>query len=160
MKTALIPGSFDPITVGHIDIVKRTAEIFDRVVVAVMINENKKYMFTMDERKRIAELSLSSLTNVEVIASSDWLYKLFDEVGADVIVKGLRNADDLEYENKMAAFNADKNPRAHTLYLSASHDMEEVSSTAFRFLCENEGATDKYIAPEAREYVKKLLAAK
>ena len=159
MKTALIPGSFDPMTVGHIDIIERAAKIFDKVVVAVMINESKKYMFSMDERCKIAELSLSHLGNVSVVSSSGWLYQLFDEVEADAIVKGVRNATDLEYENNMAVFNLSKNPRAYTVYLPSSPAFEEVSSTAFRS-CGDNSNTDKYISAFAKEYIRGLLKNK
>ena len=159
MKTALIPGSFDPMTVGHLDIIERTCAIFDKVIVAVMINESKEYTFTIEERKKIAELSLSHLSNVTVVSSTGWLYRLFDELGADVIVKGVRNSVDLEYENEMARFNLAKNPKAHTLYFPASDMLADVSSTAFRKSLDCEGIK-KYICPKAQSYVSELVAKK
>ena len=157
MKTALIPGSFDPMTVGHTDIIERTAKIFDSVVVAVMINENKRYSFSIEERQRIAELSLAHLENVRVVSYTGWLYELFDIVGADAIVKGIRNANDLEYENSMAAFNIDKNQRAHTLYIPSSEALSDVSSTIFRNTEDKIEAVEKYICQNARSYVLGLI---
>lgn len=157
MKTALIPGSFDPMTVGHADIIERTAKIFDSVVVAVMINENKRYSFSIEERQRIAELSVAHLENVRVVSYTGWLYELFDIVGADVIVKGIRNANDLEYENSMAAFNIDKNQRAHTLYIPSSEELSDVSSTIFRNTEDKIEAVEKYICQNARSYVLGLI---
>lgn len=157
MKTALIPGSFDPMTVGHTDIIERTAKIFDSVVVAVMINENKRYSFSIEERQRIAELSVAHLENVRVVSYTGWLYELFDIVGADVIVKGIRNANDLEYENSMAAFNIDKNQRAHTLYIPSSEELSDVSSTIFRNTEDKIEAVEKYICKNARSYVLGLI---
>ena len=159
MKNCIIPGSFDPMTVGHLDIVERAAAVFDRVVVAVMINEAKKYSFSIEERRKIAELSLSHLENVSVISSTGWLFELFDEVGADAIVKGVRNASDLEYENKMAMFNLQKNPKAHTLYFPASSGLCEVSSSAFRKETDRE-SIDKYICPGAKDYILSLITKK
>jgi len=160
MSTALIPGSFDPMTVGHLDIVKRAAEVFDKVVLAVMINENKNYLFTIDQRRKIAELSVSDIENVTVLSSTGWLYELFDEVDADAIVKGVRNADDLAYESSMANFNISKNPGAHTLYLLASPGLENVSSTAFRNTADMKIGIDKYICEGARGYVSEILNKK
>lgn len=157
MKTALIPGSFDPMTVGHLDIIERTSAVFDRVVVAVMINENKKYCFTMEERKKIAELSVAHLDNVTVVSYSGWLYELFDKISADAIVKGVRNEKDLAYENEMALFNISQNPKAHTLYLPASSELEEVSSTLFRSTEDRSYAVSKYIPDGAKEYVLSIL---
>lgn len=157
MKTALIPGSFDPMTLGHIDIVERAAKVFDKVILAVMINENKKYSFSIDERQKIAELSLSHLENVSVISYTGWLYELFDIVKADVIVKGVRNSDDLEYENKMAVFNLSKNPNAHTVYFNSAEGLESFSSTAFRTAEDKDASVNKYIAENARAYVLSLL---
>lgn len=157
MKTALIPGSFDPMTVGHADIIERTAKIFDSVVVAVMINENKRYSFSIEDRQRIAELSVAHLENVRVVSYTGWLYELFDIVGADAIVKGIRNANDLEYENSMAAFNIDKNPRAHTLYIPSSETLSDVSSTIFRNTEDKIEAVEKYICQNARSYVLGLI---
>lgn len=158
MKRALIPGSFDPMTKGHVLLVERAAKIFDEVVVAVMINENKEYLFSMEERVKIARASLSHIENVRVISYSGWLYELFDETGADVIVKGIRNERDLAYENEMAIFNLAKNKRAYTMYIPADEEMACVSSTAFR---ENiGGSADEYIYPSAAELVRSLLEGK
>ena len=140
---ALIPGSFDPITMGHIDIIERTAARFDKVFVAVMNNDSakhdstlssKNYTFNMEERLYFVRVSLAHLENVEVLSSSGMLIDLFDEVGADVIVKGVRNGEDLEYEMKHAKWNKAHNERVETLFLPADDRLSSVSSTMVRTL--------------------------
>ena len=140
---ALIPGSFDPITMGHIDIIERTAARFDKVFVAVMNNDSakhdstlssKNYTFNMEERLYFVRVSLAHLENVEVLSSSGMLIDLFDEVGADVIVKGVRNGEDLEYEMKHAKWNKAHNERVETLFLPADDRLSSISSTMVRTL--------------------------
>ena len=142
---ALIPGSFDPITLGHVNVIERAAEKFDKVIVAVMNNDSAKhdktlssktYMFEMETRMELVKLSTGHIANVEVIASSGMLIDLFDEVGADVIVKGVRNRDDLEYEMKHAKWNKAHNNRVETLFLPADESLSAVSSTVVRGLLE------------------------
>ena len=140
---AVIPGSYDPITLGHVDIIERAAKKFDRVIVAVMNNDSAKhdtslssktYMFDMDKRLEFVKLSVSHVENVEVVSSSGMLIDLFDSVGADVIVKGVRTEVDFEYEMKHARWNKAHNDRVETLFLPASENLLSVSSTSVREL--------------------------
>ena len=156
-RIALVPGSFDPFTVGYRAVVLKAAAAFDRVVVAVMINDQKKYMFSSEQRVNIAKLSLSDVPNVEVIYDSGMLVDLFDKVGASAIVKGIRNADDLEYENKMAKYNAEHNPRAVTLYVPADDDLACVSSTVVRSRDSDAEGFIEYICDGARNFVRDIL---
>ena len=141
MRIALIPGSFDPITLGHVNIIERAAKMFDKVYVAVMINDSakydkslcsKQYLFTMEERLELARLSVSHIENAEAIARSGMLIDLCDELEATAIVKGIRNAADLEYEMIHARWNKAHNERAETLFLPADETLVAVSSTAVR----------------------------
>ena len=132
MSIALLPGSYDPITLGHLDIVMRAAARFDEVVVAVMNNAAKTYLFTMEERAALAQAATAHLANVRVVADEGMLVDLFDRIGADVIVKGVRNACDVAYEQEMAAYNLERNPRARTELWQASGELAEVSSTRVR----------------------------
>ena len=165
MKIALIPGSFDPITLGHVNIIERAASIFDKVYVAVMNNDSSKYaeglksksyMFEMEDRLAIAELSLAHIPNVETIARCGMLIDLCDELGATAIVKGIRNAADLEYEMIHAKWNREHNERAETLFLPADEKLTAVSSTFVREkLKSGEYAALKGIlADGAIEYIK------
>lgn len=140
---ALIPGSFDPITLGHVNIVERAARLADKVYVAVMNNDSAKYssalssktyMFDMKTRLELVRLSLSHIENVEVISSDGMLINLFDELSADVIIKGIRTLADLEYEMIHAKWNKEHNPRLETMFLPADDSLVSVSSTRVREL--------------------------
>ena len=128
----VFPGSFDPATRGHEDLIRRAARLCDQLVVAVLINPDKQGLFTMEERKQIAKLTLSDLPNVTVETDSGFLTDFADRMGASVIVKGVRTAVDFEYEQKMAYFNRARNPKIETLYLPADESLSEVSSTVVR----------------------------
>lgn len=140
-RLALLPGSFDPVTVGHLDVIRRAARLFDRVTVAVMVNnmqnyvpgvEEKQYLLSLEEREALLREVCAPLENVTVIASRAMLIDLVDELSADVIVKGIRNADDYAYEQHHALWNRQHNPRAETLYLPADPAYDGVSSTLVR----------------------------
>ena len=132
MSLAIVPGSFDPITEGHLDIITRAAERYGEVVVAVMNNDAKTYLFSMAERGEMAELATAALPSVRVVCDSGMLVDLFDRLGADAIVKGVRNETDRAYELQMAAYNKGKNPRAETVLLEASEGKAHLSSTLVR----------------------------
>ena len=141
MASVLIPGSFDPMTLGHLDVVRRVAARFDKVYVAVMTNDMqnyvqdapaKQYRFTMSERRKIAELTCEKLPNVEVITAGGRLIDLVDALGVDWIVKGVRNETDFVYEQQHALYNRAHNERAETLYLPADPAFDHVSSTLVR----------------------------
>lgn len=132
MRIAVIPGSYDPITLGHLDLVKRALTQFDEVVVAVMNNAQKTYMFDMETRAEMVRLATAELFGVRVVADSGMLVDLFDRVGATAIVKGVRNGQDLAYEQEMAAYNLSKNPRAKTVFLKACEAHATLSSTRVR----------------------------
>ncbi len=131
-KAAIVPGSFDPITYGHIALVKEALARYERVYVAVMINPAKQYMFTMEERVAIAKAALCDLPRVEVISSEGMLWKLAEDLGADGIVKGYRNEQDLAYEREMATFNLAHNPNAPTELLPSPKELSLLSSTVVR----------------------------
>ena len=153
MSLALIPGSFDPMTVGHLDIVQRALSLYDEVVVAVMVNAAKRYDHTMAERVAMAELTVAGLERVRVVSSEGMLVDLFDELRADVIVKGIRNETDRAYEEKMAAWNLAHNPRAVTVFLQAADDYEEVNSTQVRELVRAGKSPDSLVVPAVAAYL-------
>lgn len=128
----VVPGSFDPLTLGHRDVIARCAALFDRVIVGILINPAKHGMFTMEERKHIARLTLADLSNVTVETDGGYLTDFAERMGASMIVKGVRTTVDFEYEQNMAHFNRARNPKIETLYLPAEESLTEISSTRVR----------------------------
>ena len=141
MRSALIPGSFDPITRGHTDMIRRTAARFDRVYVAVMHNDMTRYVkdatvkcyrFSIEERVELVRLACAEMAGVQVIADGGMLIDLVDRLGVDWIVKGIRNEADYRYEQAHALWNRAHNPRAETLYLPTDPSFADISSTRVR----------------------------
>ena len=139
--SVLIPGSFDPVTVGHVDVITRAAAMFDRVYVAVMTNDmsryapgaaDKTYLFDREQRLQFVGAACAHLANVECLEADGRLIDLVDRLGVTAIVKGVRNASDFEYEQKHALWNRAHNSRAETLYLPSDPELSHVSSTCVR----------------------------
>ena len=156
MKIAVIPGSFDPMTTGHINIIERASKLFDQVFVAVMINSSKQYLFSQEQRTEIARLSCAHLENVEVIFDDGMLWELALRLDACAIVKGIRDDKDYHYEFEMAQFNALKNPDAQTVFLPCDEGAREISSTVVRDrLARGEDISD-VVSHDALEYIKSI----
>ena len=153
MRIAIIPGSYDPITLGHLDLVKRALTQFDEVVVAVMNNAQKTYLFDMDTRAEMVRLATSELFGVRVVADSGMLVDLFDRMGATAIVKGVRNNEDLAYEQEMAAYNLSKNPLAKTVLLEANEELAAVSSTRVRELIRSGTVPRELLPSKVADYL-------
>ncbi len=154
---AIVPGSFDPITNGHIDILRRAAQMYEKVYLAVMINSEKKYRFTLEQRRRIALAAAADIEGVEVISSDGYLWKLAEEIGACAIVKGVRNETDREYELKMAEYNAERNPRAQTVLLETSPELAHISSTLVRERLECGGDISELLPKGAISEIERIL---
>ena len=155
MKIAIVPGSFDPMTKGHINIIERASKLFDKVFVAVMINSTKKYMFSCEERTEIARLSVAHLDNIEVIFDDGMLSDLALRLDACAIVKGIRDDKDYVYEFDMAQYNARRNPQAQTVFLPCDEGAREISSTVVRTRLENDGDISDIVSDNALEYIGK-----
>ena len=134
MKIAIYPGSFDPVTIGHLHIIRRAASIFDKIVVCVMVNAGKNPMFTLEERVDFIRRVTADLPNVEVDSSGDLLAEYAKEKGNCVIVKGLRAGSDFEYEFQMALINRKINPDLDTMFLTAEHQYTYLSSSTVKEL--------------------------
>ena len=124
-------------------------------MVGILINPDKHGMFTMEERKKIAELSLADLPNVTVETDDGYLTDFAERVGASIIVKGVRSVVDFEYEQRMAYFNRARNPKIETLYLPADPSLVEVSSTQVRTLLSEGGALDGILHPQAIHWIRR-----
>ena len=129
MKIAIYPGSFDPITLGHLDVVRRAAEIFDKLIICVMVNAGKNPMFTLDERLAMVQKATAQYGNVEADTADMLLAEYAKEKGAKVIIKGLRAISDYERECQMALMNRKINPDLDTLFLPAAEKYTYLSSS-------------------------------
>lgn len=134
MKIAIYPGSFDPVTLGHLNIIKRAAQCFDKVIVCVMINSKKTGMFTPEERVELLRRATERFPNVEVDHSSELLADYARRKKAHVVVKGLRAVSDFEQEVQMAVINRKLNPRLETMFLASSDKYTYLSSTIVKEL--------------------------
>ena len=134
MKIAIYPGSFDPITSGHLNIIRRAASIFDKLIVCVMVNGTKKPMFTREERVDMIRLVVGDIPNVEVDSSDELLAEYAKRRGSCVIVKGLRAGSDFENEFQMALINHKINPTLDTMFLTAEHQYMYLSSSTVKEL--------------------------
>lgn len=134
MKQAIYPGSFDPVTIGHLNIIQRAARIFDHLTVCVMVNGGKNPMFTLEERVEFIRRVTRDLPNVEVDSSSELLAEYARRKGSTVIVKGLRAGSDFENEFQMAMINRKINPDLDTMFLTAEHQYTHLSSSIVKEL--------------------------
>ena len=132
MKIAIYPGSFDPITLGHLNIIKRAALCFDKLIVCVMVNSQKNGLFTTEERVELIRRVVSQLPNVEVDASSILLAEYAKQRRARVIVKGLRAVSDFEAEVQMSVINRKLNPNVDTMFLPSHEKYTYLSSTVVK----------------------------
>ncbi len=134
MKIAIYPGSFDPITSGHLNIIQRASSIFDKLIVCVMVNGTKKPMFTREERVDMIRRVIGDLPNVEIDSSDELLAEYAKRRGSCVIVKGLRAGSDFENEFQMALINHKINPTLDTMFLTAEHQYMYLSSSTVKEL--------------------------
>lgn len=147
MKTAVYPGSFDPITSGHLNIIRRAANIFDKLIVCVMVNAGKNPMFTLEEREELIRRVTLDLPNVEVDCANELLADYARRRGSCVIVKGLRAGSDFENEFQMALVNRKINPELDTMFLTADSQYMYLSSSMVKELG-NYGAELSDFLPE------------
>ncbi len=156
MKKALVPGSFDPITKGHVAVIKKAASMFDKVYVTVMQNEAKKYLFDINEREELVKNAIAGIKNAEADVWEGQLWQYAEKKGVCAIVKGIRNGKDAEYEINMAEYNKSRYPKAETVLLPADSELKEVSSTLVRGLA----AQGKDVSAYVDEKTEKALIEK
>lgn len=153
MKLAVCPGSFDPVTNGHLDIIRRAAKLADRVLVVVMTNAVKDPLFTMDERMEMLRRVTADLPNVEVDAFDGLLADYTRQKGADAIVKGLRATSDFEYEFQMALTNRQLGATAETVFLTTSAEMMFLSSSLVKQVAAYDGDISEFVPAEVLDLV-------
>ena len=148
-KIAVFPGSFDPITLGHYDIIKRGVSLFDKVIVAIGVNAEKKYMFTLEERKRFIEEAFKDQQKVEVITYQGLTIDLCRNVGAGFILRGLRNPADFEFEKAIAHTNRQLS-KIETVFLLTAASTSYISSSIVRDVLRNGGDYTILVPPSVR----------
>jgi pantetheine-phosphate adenylyltransferase len=154
MNIVICPGSFDPITIGHLDIIERAAELFDKVIVLALTNSKKNSMFTLDERVDFIRRCVH-LDNVEVDTYGGLLVDYAREHNATAIVKGLRAVSDFDYEFQLALINKSLYPKIETLFLSAKGENMFLSSSMVKEVCSLGGDISAFVPPEIAEDVYK-----
>jgi pantetheine-phosphate adenylyltransferase len=147
-KIAVYPGTFDPLTRGHEDLVRRAARLFDRVIIGVAESRGKKPLFTLSERVAIASEVLHEFGNVEVFGFDCLLMDFLREHGASVILRGLRAVSDFEYEFQMAGMNRNLYPDVETVFLTPSEQYTFISATIVREIAVLGGDVSKFVHPQ------------
>ncbi|MBL1319649.1 MAG: pantetheine-phosphate adenylyltransferase [Methylophaga sp.] len=145
--TVIYPGTFDPITNGHIDLVHRASKLFDRIIVAIAINPGKAPTFTLEERVALAEQTLADIDNVEVCGFEGLLIDVARDMGANVILRGLRAVSDFEHEFQLAGMNRKMNPNIETLFLTPAEQYTYISSSLVREIASLGGNVSEFVAP-------------
>lgn len=145
MTKALTPGTFDPITKGHLEIITRASQLMDEIVVAVAASPKKNPLFTLDERVRLVRGATAHLNNVSVVPFTGLLIEFAEEQGANVVVKGLRAITDFEYEFQMTALNYQLSKNLETVFIMSSPEYMYLSSSIVREIASLHGEIDKFV---------------
>jgi len=156
-RRAIYPGTFDPITNGHIDIISRASHMFDEIIVAVADSEAKKPMFSLEQRINMVKAATKEFPTVKVIGFQGLLVDLSDELEANIIVRGLRAVSDFEYELQMGYANASLKKELETVYLMPSLEHAFVSSSVVRSILNFDGKIEHLIPAEAFKLIKCVL---
>ena len=160
MKIALVPGSFDPFSLGHLSIVERAARMFDKVYVTVMQNDKKQYLFTAQERLFLVKKAISHIKNAEADFYGGMLWEYARDKKINAIVKGIRNAEDLQYETEMAEFNASRYPGAVTVFLPAEPGKDVLSSTKIREILQKNESIEGLVPQNIENEIKQIYRGK
>jgi pantetheine-phosphate adenylyltransferase len=157
MKIAICPGSFDPATLGHMDIIERSRKVFDKVIVAVMVNPEKNTMFTVEERIELLKKCTKDMDNVEVVGFDGLLAEYARQRGVTAIVKGLRALSDFEYEFQQALTNKKLNPNLETLFLTTSAENMFLSSSIVKQIASFGGDISNFVPECVLDKIKERL---
>lgn len=157
MAVAVYPGTFDPLTHGHEDIVRRASKLFDRVILAVADSNAKKPIFNVEERVMIAREVFGSHPRVEVVRFAGLLVNFVRDSKADVVVRGLRAVTDFEYEFQLAGMNRHLMPEIETIFMTPTDQYQFISGTLVREIAILGGDVSKFVAPNVEEWMKRKL---
>lgn len=150
IKIAIFPGSFDPITIGHEDIINRGTELFDKVIVAIGVNSSKKYMHSLDERLEMLRKTFKDNNKVEVDTYKGLTVEYCKDKKANFLLRGLRTTGDFEFEQSIATMNAKLVPEVETIFLMSNPQHSAVSSTIVRDIIRNNGNASQFLPQNIR----------
>jgi pantetheine-phosphate adenylyltransferase len=156
-RVAVYPGTFDPITLGHEDIVRRAADLFDEVIVAVAGSTNKNTLFNLEERVALAKSVFGHADNIKVVGFSGLLMQFVQDQGAKMVIRGLRATSDFEYEFQLAGMNRKLYPQFETLFLTPSEQFMFISSSLVREVATLGGEVDQFVSKTVEAAIKQKL---
>ncbi len=158
-KRAIYPGTFDPITLGHEDVVRRAARLFDEVIVAVAQSHSKKPLFNLEERVALAASVLADCPNVRVVGFTGLLMQFARQEGAEVVIRGLRAVSDFEYEFQLAGMNRHLYPEVETIFLTPAEQYMFISASLVREIATLGGDIGKFVSPSVETAIRSKLKA-
>jgi len=157
MRIAIYPGTFDPITNGHLDIVKRASQLFDKIIVAVSDNPHKSPLFSLEQRRRLVQETVVGLKNVDVDVFDGLLVEYAKGRGASALIRGLRAVSDFEFEFQMALMNRKLMPELETVYLMPSEEYTYINSTIVKEVARLGGSVDCFLPPVVAKALKEKV---
>ena len=158
MKVAVYPGTFDPITLGHLDIIRRAKHLVDKLVIGVTTNPSKEPMFTVEERLAMVRREVAGIDgNIEVVQFGSLLMDFAESQGATAILRGLRAVADFEYEFQMAGMNQKLNDNIETVFLMADASLQPIASKLVKEIARFGGRIDKFVTPAVADDVRRHL---
>ena len=150
-KIAVFPGSFDPITRGHEDIILRAAPLFDELIIAIGSNSNKKYMFSEEKRKTMLQKTFGHVANIKIDSYEGLTIKYVESIGAQYMLRGLRTSADFEFERNIAALNLGMNPNIETVFVISSPEYSALSSSVVREIMMHGGDASPFLPEKLSE---------
>ena len=151
LKIAVFPGSFDPITIGHVDIVKRSIPLFDKIIVAIGVNTQKKYLFSLEQRTQWIQKVFKDYPTIEVSTYNGLTINYCKEIGAEYLLRGIRSASDFEYEKTIAHLNHTMDAQIETILMLSPPEYSSISSTIVREIIMGKGDVSKFVPKEIAE---------
>ena len=154
-RKALFSGSFDPLTMGHMDIIERASKLYDELIVAVVVNINKDSLFSLQDRLKMLEDSCANIPNIKIVSIEGLLADYVNANGVDVVVRGLRDAKDFQYELEMAQYNSGLYENAETVFLMTSPEYSYISSTGVREIVTLDGNIETLVPESVNKFILK-----
>jgi pantetheine-phosphate adenylyltransferase len=150
----IYPGTFDPITHGHTDLITRASKLFDEVIVAIAASPSKQPLFTLNERQKLAERATAHLPNVQIVGFSGLLVDCAQQLGANVLLRGVRGMTDFDYEQQLTNMYRKLDPELESVFLTANEPHASVSSTLIREIARHGGNVAQFVAPEVNQAIR------